>query len=121
MPLVSHLGRSGQAQASTQRNRALKHLAKLDREVAAMKSERAREQARNRKIQEREGHAAEEEEHSERRRLSVFSASARRKRAAGHLVQVEKKHPTTLTRALRGNWSMITPSRTKSPSRRNPR
>ena len=64
--------------ASTQRNRALKHLAKLDREVAAMKSERAREQARNRKIQEREGHAAEEEEHSERRRLSVFSASARR-------------------------------------------
>ena len=78
--------------ASTQRNRALKHLAKLDREVAAMKSERAREQARNRKIQEREGHAAEEEEHSERRRLSVFSASARRKRAAGHLVQVEKKH-----------------------------
>ena len=78
--------------ASTQRNRALKHLAKLDREVAAMKSERAREQARNRKIQEREGHAAEEEEHSERRRLSVFSASARRERAAGHLRQVEKKH-----------------------------
>ena len=74
--------------ASTQRNRALKHLAKLDREVAAMKSERAR----NRKIQEREGHAAEEEEHSERRRLSVFSASARRKRAAGHLRQVEKRH-----------------------------
>ena len=57
-----------------------------------MKSERAREQARNRKIQEREGHAAEEEEHSERRRLSVFSASARRQRAAGHLRQVEKKH-----------------------------
>ena len=78
--------------ASTQRNRALKHLAKLDKEVAAMKSERAREQARNRKIQEREGHAAEEEEHSERRRLSVFSASARRERAAGHLRQVEKKH-----------------------------
>ena len=43
--------------ASTQRNRALKHLAKLDREVAAMKSERARD----RKIQEREGrHAADE-------------------------------------------------------------
>ena len=91
--------------ASTQRNRALKHLAKLDREVAAMKSERAREQARNRKIQEREGrHAADEaageradeEENQEadkdRRRLSVFSASARRKRAAGHLRQVEKKH-----------------------------
>ena len=77
--------------ASTQRNRALKHLAKLDKEVAAMKSERAREQARNRKIQEREGHAA-EEEHNERRRLSVFSASARRERAAGHLRQVEKKH-----------------------------
>ena len=87
--------------ASTQRNRALKHLAKLDREVAAMKSERARD----RKIQEREGrHAAdeaageradEEENHeadTDRRRLSVFSASARRKRAAGHLRQVEKKH-----------------------------
>ena len=87
--------------ASTQRNRALKHLAKLDREVAAMKSERARD----RKIQEREGrHAADEaageradeEENQEadkdRRRLSVFSASARRKRAAGHLRQVEKKH-----------------------------
>ena len=66
-----------------------------------MKSERAR----NRKIQEREGrHAAdeaageradEEENHeadTDRRRLSVFSASARRKRAAGHLRQVEKKH-----------------------------
>ena len=66
-----------------------------------MKSERAR----NRKIQEREGrHAADEaageradeEENQEadkdRRRLSVFSASARRKRAAGHLRQVEKKH-----------------------------
>ena len=93
--------------ASTQRNRALKHLAKLDKEVAAMKSERAREQARNRKIQEREGRAAraadeaageradEEENHeadTDRRRLSVFSASARRKRAAGHLRQVEKKH-----------------------------
>ena len=93
--------------ASTQRNRALKHLAKLDREVAAMKSERAREQARNRKIREREGRAAraadeaageraDEEENQEadkdRRRLSVFSASARRKRAAGHLRQVEKKH-----------------------------
>ena len=82
--------------ASTQRNRALKHLAKLDREVAAMKSERARD----RKIQEREGrHAADEaageradEENQDRRRLSVFSASARRKRAAGHLRQVEKKH-----------------------------
>ena len=104
MPLVSHLGRSGQAQASTQRNRALKHLAKLDREVAAMKSERVQEQARNRKIQEREGRAADEaageradeeenqEEDQDQRRLSVFSASARRKRAAGHLVQVEKKH-----------------------------
>ena len=90
--------------ASTQRNRALKHLAKLDREVAAMKSERAREQARNRKIQEREGRAADEaageradeeenqEEDQDQRRLSVFSASARRKRAAGHLRQVEKKH-----------------------------
>ena len=86
--------------ASTQRNRALKHLAKLDREVAAMKSERARD----RKIQEREGrHAADEaageradeeenQEDKDRRRLSVFSASARRKRAAGHLRQVEKKH-----------------------------
>ena len=86
--------------ASTQRNRALKHLAKLDREVAAMKSERARD----RKIQEREGrHAADEaageradEEENQadkdRRRLSVFSASARRKRAAGHLRQGEKKH-----------------------------
>ena len=85
--------------ASTQRNRALKHLAKLDREVAAMKSERVQEQARNRKIQEREGRAADEaageradeEENQEadkdRRRLSVFSASARRKRAAGHLRQ----------------------------------
>ena len=65
-----------------------------------MKSERARD----RKIQEREGrHAAdeaageradEEENHeadTDRRRLSVFSASARRKRAAGHLRQVEKK------------------------------
>ena len=31
------------------------------------------------------------EETDERRRLSVFSASARRKRAAGHLRQVEKK------------------------------
>ena len=31
------------------------------------------------------------EEKNERRRLSVFSASARRKRAAGHLRQVEKK------------------------------
>ena len=86
------VGKIFRNKASTQRNRALKHLAKLDKEVAAMKSERAREQARNRKIQEREGHAAEEEEHSERRRLSVFSASARRKRAAGHLRQVEKKH-----------------------------
>ena len=88
--------------ASTQRNRALKHLAKLDREVAAMNSERARD----RKIQEREGrHAADESageradeeenqeaDHTDRRRLSVFSASARRKRAAGHLRQVEKKH-----------------------------
>ena len=61
-----------------------------------MKSERARD----RKIQEREGrHAADEaageradEENQDRRRLSVFSASARRKRAAGHLRQVEKKH-----------------------------
>ena len=67
-----------------------------------MKSERARD----RKIQEREGrHAADEAageradeeenqeaDHTDRRRLSVFSASARRKRAAGHLVQVEKKH-----------------------------
>ena len=35
---------------------------------------------------------AEEEEKNERRRLSVFSASARRKRAAGHLRQVEKRH-----------------------------
>ena len=35
---------------------------------------------------------AEEEEKNERRRLSVFSASARRKRAAGHLKQVEKRH-----------------------------
>ena len=34
---------------------------------------------------------AEEEEKNERRRLSVFSASARRKRAAGHLRQVEKR------------------------------
>ena len=32
------------------------------------------------------------EEKNERRRLSVFSASARRKRAAGHLRQVEKRH-----------------------------
>ena len=32
------------------------------------------------------------EETDERRRLSVFSASARRKRAAGHLRQVEKRH-----------------------------
>ena len=31
------------------------------------------------------------EEKNERRRLSVFSASARRKRAAGHLRQVEKR------------------------------
>ena len=31
------------------------------------------------------------EETDERRRLSVFSASARRKRAAGHLRQVEKR------------------------------
>lgn len=67
-----------------------------------MKSERARD----RKIQEREGrHAADEAageradeeenqeaDHTDRRRLSVFSASARRKRAAGHLRQVEKRH-----------------------------
>ena len=101
------VGKVFRNKASTQRNRALKHLAKLDREVAAMKSERAREQARNRKIREREGRAAraadeaageraDEEENQEadkdRRRLSVFSASARRKRAAGHLRQVEKKH-----------------------------
>ena len=33
-----------------------------------------------------------EEEKNEGRRLSVFSASARRKRAAGHLRQVEKRH-----------------------------
>ena len=32
------------------------------------------------------------EEKNERRRLNVFSASARRKRAAGHLKQVEKRH-----------------------------
>ena len=94
------VGKVFRNKASTQRNRALKHLAKLDREVAAMKSERARD----RKIQEREGrHAADEaageradeEENqtdTDRRRLSVFSASARRKRAAGHLRQVEKKH-----------------------------
>ena len=52
------VGKVFRNKASTQRNRALKHLAKLDREVAAMKSERAREQARNRKIREREGRAA---------------------------------------------------------------
>ena len=33
-----------------------------------------------------------QEADKDRRRLSVFSASARRKRAAGHLRQVEKKH-----------------------------
>ena len=32
-----------------------------------------------------------EEEKNERRRLSIFSASARRKRAGGHLRQVEKR------------------------------
>ena len=39
-------------------------------------------------VHEEENHEAD----TDRRRLSVFSASARRKRAAGHLRQVEKKH-----------------------------
>ena len=37
-------------------------------------------------------HCHANEADTDRRRLSVFSASARRKRAAGHLRQVEKKH-----------------------------
>ena len=42
----------------------------------------------------------------------IISASARRKRARPANKQVEKRHAHDPHWALRGNWSMITPSRT---------
>ena len=69
MPLVSHLGRSGQAHASL----AYGAISRFHRRPRRPKKSWS-------------------EEDQDQRRLSVFSASARRKRAAGHLVQVEKKH-----------------------------
>ena len=126
-----------QNKASTQRNRALKHLAKLDKEVQLMKGERARDRKIRKQeylaaadadedADEKEGRGSAED--ARRRRLTAtglsnfFSASSRRKRALDHLQRMEhtskKEHEAIQQEEFHNSVFDKSPAKNSTGSRR---